>query len=97
MILRTLIACALAVGLTLGATLAYQRHRSPLVRPILFAAVCFCVVAAAHVCEAFGLLPAADWGQPHSFGHYVDLGAAVLGLISLGAAALRFLSHRAHP
>lgn len=96
MILRTLIAFALAVLLVAGAALGYHRRRSTTLRLILFAALCSWVVAAAHVCEAFGLLPGAGWGQPQSVGHYIDLGAAVLGLTLLGAAAFRFLWPRAH-
>jgi hypothetical protein len=34
----------------------------------------------AHVFEAFAILSALGWGQPHSIGHYIDLGATVLGV-----------------
>jgi hypothetical protein len=52
------------------------------------ATCCFLIVSFAHIFEAFGLLPAAGWGQPHSIGHYVDLSAALLGLVLLGGAVV---------
>lgn len=30
--------------------------------------------------EAFAILSALGWGQPHSIGHYIDLGATVLAV-----------------
>ncbi len=42
---------------------------------------CFGVVALTHVFEGFSILPAFGWGQPHSVGHFIDLGAALLGVV----------------
>src|SRR5438477_61547 len=41
---------------------------------------CFAVMALTHVFEAFSILPALGWGQPHSVGHLIDLVAALLGV-----------------
>lgn len=41
---------------------------------------CFAVMALTHAFEAFSVLPALGWGQPHSVGHSIDLVAAVLGV-----------------
>ena len=39
---------------------------------------CLMVVVFTHVAEALRLFPWMNWGLPHSIGHYVDLGSAVL-------------------
>ena len=41
---------------------------------------CFAVMALTHVFEAFSILPALGWGQPHSVGHFIDLVSALLGV-----------------
>jgi len=41
---------------------------------------CFGVMALTHVFEAFSILPALGWGQPHGTGHIIDLTAALLGV-----------------
>jgi hypothetical protein len=41
---------------------------------------CFGVMALTHVFEAFSILPALGWGQPHTVGHRIDLVAALLGV-----------------
>ena len=46
----------------------------------LLGAGCLMVVVFTHVAEAFRLFPGMNWGLPHSVGHYVDLGSAVLGV-----------------
>jgi len=94
---RTLIAFALAVALLVGVALRYRGRRSPPLRLILLAICCFVIVSAAHVFEAFGFFAAAGWGQPRSLGHYIDLAAALLGLVLLGAAVLFRLVRRARP
>jgi hypothetical protein len=38
------------------------------------------VVILTHVSEALYLFPWMQWGSPHSVGHYLDFGSAVLGL-----------------
>jgi hypothetical protein len=49
----------------------------------LFGAGALVVVVLTHVCEAIGLFPFMQWGEPDSAGHYVDLTSAVLGVTFL--------------
>lgn len=42
---------------------------------------CFGVMALTHFFENFSILPKLGWGQPHSVGHFIDLVAALLGVI----------------
>lgn len=49
---------------------------------------CFGVMALTHVFEAFSILPALGWGQPHSVGHVVDLVAALLGVMLVTTSLL---------
>ena len=46
---------------------------------------CLVIVVLTHVCEAFHLFPVMGWGLKDSPGHYLDLGAAALGLALLPA------------
>jgi len=46
----------------------------------LLGAGCLVMVVLTHFCEALHLFPWLHWGDEHSFGHYLDLGSAVLGL-----------------
>ena len=95
MILRTLIAFALAILIV--AMLAYYRRRSPSRRLILFAALCFWVVAFAHVCEAFGLFPSAGWGQTQSLDTTPILPRGSSGSCCSPPRPSALLWHRAHP
>jgi succinate dehydrogenase/fumarate reductase cytochrome b subunit len=52
---------------------------------MLLGAGCLIIVVLTHVCETFRLFPAMGWGLKHSPGHYLDLGAAALGLAFLPA------------
>jgi len=45
------------------------------------ALLCFGVVALTHAFEAFGMFPTLGWGQPRSVGHYIDLIAALGGVV----------------
>lgn len=49
---------------------------------------CLGVMALTHVFESFSILPALGWGQPRSVGHFIDLGAAVLGVMLLLAGLM---------
>jgi hypothetical protein len=49
---------------------------------------CFGLMALTHVFEAFSILPRFGWGQPHSIGHLIDLGAALLGVVFVLASFL---------
>ncbi len=46
----------------------------------LVGAGCLVVVALSHVSEALHLFPWMHWGLEDSFGHYLDVSSAVLGL-----------------
>ena len=72
----------LSVGATVGFTSDRRHHRL-----LAVASICFAIVALVHVFEGLHLFQEAGWGEPRSIGHYVDLSAAVLGLIILLAAA----------
>lgn len=48
---------------------------------MLLGAGCFIIVVLTHVCETFHLFPVMGWGLKHSPGHYLDLSAAILGLV----------------
>lgn len=54
----------------------------------LAGALCVVVVVLAHVAEGARLLGFMGWGEPHSAGHFVDLGSAILGVVLLAASAL---------
>jgi hypothetical protein len=47
--------------------------------------LCFAFVAIDQVLEVFGMFPAFGWGQPHGIGHYLNLIAALLGVVLLCA------------
>ncbi len=53
------------------------------------------IVVLTHFCEALSLFPSMHWGSPHSAGHYLDLGSAVLGLVLFPAGLLLRLQKRA--
>ena len=55
---------------------------------VVLGLACLVMVVLTHVCERLHLLPWMGWGLQHSPGHYLDLCAAVLGLISLAAGYL---------
>jgi hypothetical protein len=59
---------------------------------------CFGVMALTHVFEAFSILPALGWGQPHSVGHLIDLVAALLGVTFVAMSFLlwRRKQHRSN-
>jgi len=74
------LAASLAL-LARSAVLFRRRTRGSMM--LLVAGGCMVVVALAHVCEALQILPSMGWGQPRSIGHYVDFGAAMLGIAFL--------------
>ena len=61
-----------------GAIVLFRRERSVSSFLQLTGAACLIVVVLTHVAEALHLFPSMDWGRPHSLGHYVDFGSAVL-------------------
>lgn len=94
MVLKSFLALAAASALLVGSAILYRRRRSAGFVLLFLGAVCFIVVALAHIFEALGILRAAGWGRPHSLGHYIDLLAAVLGLTLVLAALLFNLAYR---
>jgi len=88
-VLKSILALAATSTLLAGSAILYQRRGTIGSVLQLLGAACSVVVALAHVFEALAVLSAFGWGQPRSIGHYVDLGAAVLGL-TLVSAGLAF-------
>ena len=91
-VLKGFLALSAAFLLFLGAAIFYRRRRTRGSVSLLVA--CFVVVALTHLFEALEILRAAGWGQPRSIGHYIDLGAAVLGLTLVFAG---LVLHYVHP
>jgi hypothetical protein len=77
---KSLIAFFPACMLFWGAVVMFLRGKTAPSFLQLVGAGCLVVVVLAHVCEALHLFPSMRWGQEHSFGHYLDLSSAVLGL-----------------
>ena len=93
-VLKSILALAVSSVLFAGSAIFYQRRRTLGSALQLLGTASFVVVALAHVCEALAILPVLGWGQPHSTGHYIDLGAAVLGVTSASAGLLFQYAHR---
>ena len=87
-ILLRAFAVLLPVSLVLAASaIAYARGRKTAAALQMVGAACLMIVVLTHVLEAFNLLPSMHfWGEPRSWGHYLDLASAVMGLalLSLG-------------
>jgi hypothetical protein len=49
---------------------------------------CFAIMGATHGFEAFSVLPTLGWGRPDSVGHFIDLSAALLGVVLVAASFL---------
>jgi riboflavin transporter FmnP len=92
MMAKSVLALIVGLSLVVAGVLVYRRNRSATAVLALLAPACFLVVATAHVFEAFELLPSFGWGQPASVGHYIDLGAAIIGTaLTVVAFALMFV------
>ena len=77
-----LLGIGIAAGtLFCGAIVLFCRERSVSSYLQLIGAGCLMVVVVAHLAEALGLFPSMRWGLPHSLGHYVDFGSAVLAFV----------------
>src|SRR5438105_8759475 len=86
-VLEGILALAATSTLLVGLAILYRRRGTVGSALQLLGVACFVVVALTHVFEALAILPALGWGQPRSVGHYIDLGAAVLG-VTLASAGL---------
>ena len=85
--------------LLLGSAVMFARDRSAWRFVQLLGAFCLTIVVSTHVAESFDWLPCLGWGRPDSFGHYLDLCSAILGLILLPlgyALTRRRKSNRGH-
>ncbi len=52
------------------------------------------IVVLTHICEALSLFSFMQWGSPHSAGHYLDLGSAILGIVLFPTGFLLRFSKR---
>jgi uncharacterized protein (DUF983 family) len=77
---RSLIASVPMCFLLCGAAVWFFRKKTLPSFLQLLGAGCLLIVVLAHVSEALHLLPWMHWGLETSFGHYLDLSSAVLGL-----------------
>ena len=73
-----------------GAIVLFRRQRSVSSFLQLIGAGCLIVVVLTHIAEALRLFPSMQWGRPHSLGHYVDFGSAVL---AFALFPIGYLSH----
>jgi len=86
-----LLGIGIAAGMLFcGAIVLFPRQRSVSSFLKLIGAGCVIVVVLTHVAEALRLFPSMQWGRPHSIGHYVDFGSAVL---AVALFPLGYLSH----
>ena len=66
--------------LVVGSLVLFLRQRCVGALLQVLGAACLLVMASTHVSEALGLFPWMGWSLPNSFGHYLDLVSALLGL-----------------
>ena len=86
-ILLRALAVLLPVSLMLVASaIAYARGQKIAAGLQMVGAACLMIVVLTHICEAFSFLSSMHWGEPRSWGHYLDLASTVMGLalLSLG-------------
>lgn len=79
-------ACAIFIG---AVVLLAKTKTLPALLQLIGAGGLITVVIA-HIGEAFSLLPSMQWGIEHSVGHYLDLGAATIGLMLFPAGYLAY-------
>ncbi|TMA07234.1 MAG: hypothetical protein E6J89_16800 [Deltaproteobacteria bacterium] len=87
-VLKGVLALLATSALLAGSAILYKRHGTVGSALRLLGVAWFVVVAVAHVFEALVILPALGWGQSRSIGHYIDLGAAVVGVTLVSAGLL---------
>ncbi len=73
--------------------LSFAKTKTGLAFMQLIGAGLLVVVVATHICGALSLFSLMEWGAPHSAGHYLDLGSAILGVSLLSVVALLRLSN----
>lgn len=79
-LLKALFALVPTAMLFSGSVVLVFKEKTLLCFLQLLGAGCLVVVALTHLCEALHLFPWMHWGLEDSFGHYLDLSSAVLGL-----------------
>jgi hypothetical protein len=79
-LLEALVATAPIGTLLFGSVVLFVRGKSLGSFLQLLGAGRLVIVVLAHICGALHLFPWMRWGDPHSAGHYIDFGSAVLGL-----------------
>ncbi len=79
-LLKSLLALVVVSVLLAASAVFIKRERSTGSLLQLLGALLLVIVVLSHVFEALNLFPQMQWGQPHSVGHYLDFGSAVLGL-----------------
>jgi hypothetical protein len=79
-LLKALVALVPTCMLFSGSVVLFFRGKTVWSFLQLLGAACLVVVALTHVSEALRLFPWMHWGLKDSFGHYLDLSGAVLGL-----------------
>ncbi len=85
--LLALVAACVFLGVSLALFLTRRAVASTLQALGL---LCFGVMALTHAFEVFGIFPTLGWGQPRSAGHYIDLIAALSGVVlTVAGFALR--------
>lgn len=87
-LLKSLVALVPALMLLFGSLLLHAKARTLPSFAQVAGAACLLLVVLTHLCEALSLLPAMRWGADDSIGHYLDISAAVLGVILFTAGYL---------
>jgi hypothetical protein len=87
-LLKALITLVPACALFFGSVVLFLTKKTVCSLLQLLGAGSLVVVVLTHVCEALRLFPWMRWGLERSFGHYLDLGCAVLGLVLFPAGYL---------
>jgi hypothetical protein len=91
-----LLGIGIAAGMLFcGALVLFRRERSVSSFLQLIGATCLIVVVLTHVAEALRLFPSMQWGSPHSLGHYIDFGSAVLAFVLFPVGYLSYVLSRA--
>ena len=79
-LLKAIVALVPTCMLFSGSVVLFFRRKTVWSFLQLLGAGCLVVVAFTHISEAIHLFPWMHWGLEDSFGHYLDLSSAVLGL-----------------
>ncbi len=79
-LLKALVALVPTCMLLAGSVVLFFREKTLWTFLQIVGAGCLVVVALTHVSEALHLFAWMQWGLEDSFGHYLDLSSAILGL-----------------